>query len=68
MTTATATKTPLKKRIQTASNFIALTPIVGKFCRSLILKDCIKVQEKKKKIVVLCSPPGQNLKLGTFTL
>ena len=68
MTTATATKTSLEKRIQTASNFIALAPIVGKFCRSLILKDCIKVQEKKKKVVVLCSPPGQNLKLGTFTL
>ena len=52
----------------TPSNFIALAPIVGKFCRSLILKDCIKVQEKKKKVVVLCSRPGQNVKLGTFTL
>ena len=34
----------------------------------LILKDCIKVQEKKKKVVVLCSRPRQNVKLGTFTL
>ena len=68
MTTATATKTSLKKRIRTASNFIAVTTVVGKFCRSLILKDCIKVQEKKKKVVVLCSPPRQNVKLGTFTL
>ena len=31
-------------------------------------KDCIKVQEKKKKVVVLCSRPRQNVKLGTFTL
>ena len=35
---------------------------VGKF-----LKDCIKIQETKKKIVVLCSRPRQNVKLGTFT-
>ena len=33
-----------------------------------ILKDCIKVQEKYKKVVVLCSRPRQNVKLGTFTL
>ena len=26
----------------------------------------IKVQEKKKKVVVLCSPPRQNVKLGIF--
>ena len=30
--------------------------------------DCIKVQEKKKKAVVLCSRPRQNVKLVTFTL
>ena len=30
-----------------------------------MLKDCIEVQEKKKKIVVLCSRPPQNVKLGT---
>ena len=30
--------------------------------------DCIKVQEKKKKVVVVCSRPRQNVKLGTFTL
>ena len=30
--------------------------------------DCIKVQEKKKKVVVLCSRPRQNAKLGNFTL
>ena len=33
-----------------------------------ILKDCIKVQEKKKKVIVLCSRPQQNMKLGTFAL
>ena len=27
------------------------------------LKDCIKVQEKKKKVVVFCSRPRQNVKL-----
>ena len=37
---------------------------VGKFLWSGILKDCIKVQEKKKKIVVLCSSPRQNVKLS----
>ena len=34
----------------------------------LMLKDCIKVQKKKKKVVVLCSRPRQNVKLGSFTL
>ena len=34
---------------------------------SLILKDGVKVQEKKKKVVV-CSRPPQNVKLDTFTL
>ena len=41
---------------------------VGKFLWSWIVWDCIKVQEKKKKIVFLCSRPRQNQKLGTFTL
>ena len=35
------------------------------FFWSWILKDCIKVQEKKKKVVVLCTRPRQNVKLGT---
>ena len=37
------------------------------FCRffwSWILKDCIKVQKKKKKVVVLCSRPWQNVKIS----
>ena len=29
--------------------------------------ECIKVQELKKKVVVLCSRPLQNVNLGTFT-
>ena len=32
-----------------------------------ILKDCIEVQEKIKKVVVLSSCPPQNVKLGIFT-
>ena len=31
------------------------------------LKDCIKVQGRKKKVVVLCSRPRQDVKLGIFT-
>ena len=57
-TTATATKTSLKKWIRAASNFIALipsisfnSPKVGKVFWSWILEDCIKVQEKKKKVL-----------------
>ena len=38
---------------------------VGNFF--LILKDCVKVQEKKREVVVLCSRPLQNVKLGIFT-
>ena len=40
---------------------------VGKRFWSLLPKDSIKVQEKKKKLVVLCSRLWQNVKLGTFT-
>ena len=37
------------------------------FFWSWILKDCIIVQEKKKEVVVLCSRPLENVKLGIFT-
>ena len=40
--------------------------IVGKFFWSLILKDCIKGPEKKRKLVFLCSRPRQIVKLGTY--
>ena len=33
-----------------------------------MLKDSIKVQKEKKKVVVLFSRPRQNVNLGTFTL
>ena len=38
---------------------------VGKLFWSWILKNCIKVQEKKKKVVVFCFRPRQNMKLGS---
>ena len=40
---------------------------VGSFFWSWILKDCIEVQEKKKKVAILSSRPPQNVKLGSFT-
>ena len=40
---------------------------VGKVFCSWIPTDCIKVQENKKKGVVFCSRPRQNVKLGSFT-
>ena len=33
-----------------------------------ILTDCVKILEKKKKVVVLCVHPQKNVKLGIFTL
>ena len=41
---------------------------VGKRFWSWILKNCIKLQRKKKKVDVLCSRSRQNVNLGTFTL
>ena len=41
---------------------------VDKFFWSLILKDGIEFQEKKCKVVVLCSCSLQSVKLGIFTL
>ena len=63
-----------KKWICAASNFITLIPsrlirqMMANFCWSSILKDSIKVPEEKKKVVVFCSRPRQNVKLGSFTL
>ena len=39
---------------------------VGKFFWSWILKDCIKVQEKKKKVVVLCSHASTKREIRHF--
>ena len=64
-----ATKTSLKRCVQAASNFTTLLPShsfrqnVGEF---LGLKDYIKVQEKKRRVVVFCSRLPQNVKLGSF--
>ena len=58
LVTATATKT---SRYRAYSNLFN-SSIVGRFFQSLIPNYCIKVQEKKKKVVVLCSRPRQNVK------
>ena len=64
----TSTKTSLKKRNTLNSPYFKLyraysnsfnSPNVGKFFLSWILKDCIKVQEKKEKVFVF---------VGAFTL
>ena len=74
--TTTSTKMSLEKKwIRAVSNFITLIP--SRLIRQMwsnrfwswILKDCIKVQEKKKESCCdLCSRPWQNVKLGTLTL
>ena len=69
-----ATKTSLNKWIHATSHFIVLIstcPIrqmLANFSGVEFENDYIEVQEKKKKVVVLCSHPWQNKKLGTFTL
>ena len=72
-TTATATKRHSKSEFalqQILSRLFHLAYLVKcwQFFCSWILKDCIKGQEKKKKVVVLCSRPRQKVKLGSFTL
>ena len=54
--TVTATKTSLKKEA-------ALLQTIWQFVLELKFKDCIEVQEKKKKVIILCSRPPQNVKL-----
>ena len=74
MTAASATKTSLIIKsefalLQTLPRFFHLFQFAKCwhfFFWSSILKDCIEVQEKKKK-VVLCSRPRQNVKLGPST-
>ena len=56
--------------LQTLSRLFHLVQVVSKcwqIFRSWILKDCIKVQETKKKVVVLSSHLPTNMKVGTFT-
>ena len=56
-TTATETKTSLKSEVallRTLSRSISFNSSnVGNFFWSLILKDCIEVEEKKKKVIAL---------------
>ena len=58
-TTATETKTSLKSEVallRTLSRSISFNSSnVGNFFWSLILKDCIEVQGRRKKAFVLCS-------------
>ena len=62
----------LNKWIRAASKFITLVSsrlirqVLAIVFLSWILKDCIKVLEKKTKVVV-CSRPRRNVKFGTFT-
>ena len=70
---ATTTKTSLKMGIWASSNIIALIPsrsirqMLPIFFWSWILKDYMEVQEKKSKVVVLCSRFTENVKLGIST-
>ena len=68
------TKTSFKKYVHAASNFIVFVPShsvifanSGKFLWTWILKECIKLQKKKKNIAVLCSCPPQ-VKNGKFLI
>ena len=66
-----------RRRLRTRhskSEFALLPTLIGFFHLvefvkfwSCVLKDCIKVQEKKKKVVALCARPPQNVKLLIFT-
>ena len=56
--------------LQTLSRLFHFIQVVGKCWQILcswILKDCIKSQEKKKKVVVLSSRLPTNMKVGIFT-
>ena len=63
----------LKVKSRCFKNVIALIPsrsirqMLAIFVWIWILKIFIKVQEKKTKVVVVCSRPPQNVKFGIFT-
>ena len=65
-------KTSLRKWIPSASGKLYCacsisfnSSDVGEFFWSSIPKDCIKVEKKKKEVVVLCSRSQQKVKLGS---
>ena len=60
------TATAIRKR-HLNSEF-ALLQTLSRLFHLVYFVKCIKVPEKKKKVVVLCSRPRQNVNLGTFTL
>ena len=70
---ATATKTSLKKvrsrclKLYRAYSISFISSNLGDFFGSLILKDSINNQEKKKTVVGFCSRPRENVKLVSFT-
>ena len=71
--TVVATKTSLKKEaalLQTLSGLFCLVQFAKRwqFVLELKFNDCIEVQEKKKKVIILCSRPPQNVKLVIFML
>ena len=71
--TVTATKMSLKKEaalLQTLSGLFCLVQFAKcwQFVVELKFKDCIKVEEKKKKVIILCSLLPQNVKLVIFML
>ena len=65
--TATVTKSRCFK-LNRAYSISFNSSSVGNLFRRWILTDCIDVQEKKEKVVVLRSRLPQNVKLGSFTL
>ena len=57
----------LQKRYRAYSISFNSSNVGNFFGGELDSKNFIKVQEKKTKVVVLCSRPPQNVKLGIFT-
>ena len=58
-----------KKWIRATSNFIVLIPTrsIRQMLANFAFEDCIKAQEKKKKVDVFIHVREKNVKLGTFT-
>ena len=54
---------PYFKLYRAYSNSFNSSNVGNFFFWSWILNNCNKVQKKKKQVVVLCSRPGQNVKL-----
>ena len=59
-----------KTWIRATSNFIVLIPTrsIRQMLANFAVEDCIKAQEKNKKVDVFIHVREKNVKLGTFTL